>query len=199
MGVGLVDVATPPGFFFFFSIETAATSAPLATVRSGSFARRTVLMGIGDPSSSRQRLKSSTKPGTAAVPPAMITSMGLVKVVWVFLKCAPTDRADAERLLEIPGVRRAEVFSGTATLPRFPLRGLELAALTREGGVLEGDPVLATAYEEQRGLIVSRRLAHLRGLEAGGEVALRTDQGGVTYTVLAVTDRVGIKTDLAAT
>ena len=116
----------------------------------------------------------------------------------LFLKCAPVDRVDAERLLDIPGVRRAELFSGTATMPRFPLRGLELAALTREGGVLEGDTVLATAYQEKRGLIVSRRLAHLRGLEPGDEVALRTDGGGVSYTVLAVSDRAGYFPDARA-
>ena len=109
----------------------------------------------------------------------------------LFLKCSPVDRAEAKSLVTIPGVVRTELFEGQAIMPRFPLRGLELASLTREGGLLAGDDVLAAAYEGQRGLIVSKRLAHLRGLAPGDPISLRTDQGGAVYTVLAVSDRAG--------
>ena len=112
----------------------------------------------------------------------------------MFVKCDPVDLPAARKLLEVDGVRGADLFRGRVDV-RFPLRGLELADLIGVGGAFEAEPEKVVAYDQQRSLILSSRLAHLRGKKAGDVISLVTDGGPVPYQVLAVTDRVGFFPD----
>jgi putative ABC transport system permease protein len=112
----------------------------------------------------------------------------------LFVKCDPVPAGRARDLLRIPGVAGGELFT-TDVAARFPLRGLSVETLTAPGGLLEGAPEVAAAYDGSRGLIVSKRLAHLRGKSVGDAMELLTDGGPVTYTVLEVSDRAGFFPD----
>jgi len=109
----------------------------------------------------------------------------------LFVKCDPVRVGAARRLLEIDGVVRGEFTTGRVQT-RFPLRGL---AGEDVGILFEDDPARAQEYRASRSLIMSSRLAHLRGVGVGDRVTLLTDAGPVQYGVLAVSDRVGFFPD----
>ena len=109
----------------------------------------------------------------------------------LFVQCPAVPPEKARELVELPGVAAVDAFEGVVTLPRFPLRGLDVSSLVGPGGVLEGERALIEKYRDGRGLVISRRLARLRELAPGQTIELRSDAGPVTYTVVAVTDRAG--------
>lgn len=112
----------------------------------------------------------------------------------LFVKCDPVNLELAQRLYEIDGVAGGEFYEGRVDV-RFPLRGVPADRLAGEGALWADDPAAAQAYREQRGLVISTRLAHLRGKGAGDTISLVTDEGPVDYQVLAVSDRFGFFPD----
>ncbi len=75
------------------------------------------------------------------------------------------------------------------------LAGTDAEALTAPGRALEGRLDLARAMHDDRGLLVSRRLAELRGLAVNDTIAAHTGGGVVHYRVLAIDDRDGFFPD----
>lgn len=113
----------------------------------------------------------------------------------LFVRCAPVSAAEAARAVAgLEGVEAVEIFEGSVEAP-FVVRGLRPEALARPGGPLAGRPELQDRYRAVRSLVVSSRLARMRGLRAGAAVALATDEGAVAYTVLAVSDAAGFFPD----
>lgn len=99
-------------------------------------------------------------------------------------------RAALSKLAEVPGVRSVQLHEGRRSVP-FLLSGVALDSAMVEGGVFERGPELAKRYVEERSVVVSRRLARLKRLQAGEVVEVLTDEGSKPYVVLAVTDEVG--------
>lgn len=100
----------------------------------------------------------------------------------------------AMSLASIPGVHRVTPLAGTVAAP-FLVSGVAPEHLAREGGPLAGRDDDLRRYGELRSLVVSRRLARLSGVDAGGAITLVTDAGPVPYLVLAVSDAVGFFPD----
>jgi putative ABC transport system permease protein len=112
----------------------------------------------------------------------------------LFLRGTPAPRALLQPLAELPDVRSADFFEGSVRLG-FPLSGLAAASLQRDGGPLAGRPEQARRYEAERCVVVSRRLARLRGLAEDQFLSVPTDDGPVAYRVLAVSDAAGFFPD----
>jgi putative ABC transport system permease protein len=121
-----------------------------------------------------------------------ITTSDRVFVAWT--SHAPLSRSALEGLGQIPGVRSFDAIEGTVN-PSFLLSGLDAAALVRDGRALAGEPLLAQRYREERCLIVSHRLAQLRGFRVDDFVAVLTDDGPVPYRVLRISDASGFFPD----
>lgn len=112
----------------------------------------------------------------------------------LFLETEPVTAEHARTLAQVPGVAAVDPLEGRVQAP-FPISGLGLEVLIRNGGVLEPFPEEASLYLEQRSLLVSPRLAKLHDLREGGAVSVVTDRGPVPYTVLRITDRAGFVPD----
>ncbi|MBL9078941.1 MAG: ABC transporter permease [Planctomycetes bacterium] len=116
----------------------------------------------------------------------------------LLLRAAPVTPELAARLATLPGVARADLFEGEERGGGFLLRGLAVESANGRGGALEGDPELARRYADERvrTLVVSRRLAKVRGWRAGDLVPL-LDKNRVpqAYQVLHVSDRSGFDGD----
>lgn len=116
----------------------------------------------------------------------------------VFVRCQPSRPDAVQALASIPGVAAVEAFEGEERGAGFLLRGLAVAAVAGRDAPLEGDPSLVRRYADDRvrTLVVSRRLAKIRGWQPGDLVAMRNRNGvPVSYEVLAVDDRVGFDGD----
>ena len=109
----------------------------------------------------------------------------------VFVGAAgPVPVATARALERVEGVARVEVHEGTRQVP-YLLSGLAVDELVRPGAPLEHAPDLARAYAEERGLVISRRLANFHRVGPGDDLGVLTDEGRKAYTVLAVSDAAG--------
>ncbi|MCC6671434.1 MAG: FtsX-like permease family protein [Planctomycetes bacterium] len=112
----------------------------------------------------------------------------------LFLEGAGIGAAEAATLGQVPGVRAVEPHLGRVAAP-IPLSGLAPELLAGPGGPFAERPELARRYAETRSVVVSRRLARLRGLAPGGILAVTTSLGVSGYTVLAVSDASGFFPD----
>lgn len=116
----------------------------------------------------------------------------------VFVKCQPTTIEATLPLAAVPGVARVEAFEGEERSGGFLLRGLAVAAAAGKDGPLEGEPRRVQRYADDRAraLVISQRLARVKGWDVGSFVAMRDRNGvPVTYEVLAIDNRAGFDTD----
>ncbi len=100
----------------------------------------------------------------------------------------------ARALEALEGVEHVEALRGPVLAP-YKIVGLDSASMTRPGAPLAGDPERLRLFENNRSLVISRRLASLMDLQPGSAVPLDTDGGQVGYTVLAVSDAAGFFPD----
>lgn len=110
----------------------------------------------------------------------------------VWLRGLPPTPFDelAAHLHEYPGVVGVEP-GGTGEHRPYLIQGLPVEQLAGYGPCAE-DPSLLRALEEERGMIVSRRLAADVGYEVGDRVRLSKEGGGVAeHRVVAVSDAYG--------
>jgi putative ABC transport system permease protein len=112
----------------------------------------------------------------------------------VFVAGPPVTPEVAASVADLPGVRSVEPFEGQVAVP-FPLSGLAVEHLLGDGRPFAGDPARADRYAGTRSLVISKRLARLRGLAVGDFVAVPTDEGARAYEVLAVGDAPGFFPD----
>lgn len=88
---------------------------------------------------------------------------------------------------EIIGIEPGDV----RTYGTFLMLGLQADELV-EYGPLSRDPLLKTAFEEDHGMIVSRRAANERSLVIGDSVPVRVGSGAViAFRVIGITDEYG--------
>ncbi|MEZ5965138.1 MAG: ABC transporter permease [Planctomycetota bacterium] len=114
----------------------------------------------------------------------------------LFLRCEqPITVARAAELGHIEHVLGVDAFEGRARQAPYELSGLDLGRLLQPGRPLVGAPGKAQAYEATRSVVVSERLADLRGLHPGDALSVLTDEGPKPYTVLAVSDAAGFFPD----
>jgi putative ABC transport system permease protein len=110
----------------------------------------------------------------------------------LFVRGAPPRPAAELRaaLLGLPGVRAVEA-NDLRTYAPFLILGANLDELERHGPCRE-DPLLAQAMREQRGVILSTRLAQHRGHALGDELHVTTPRGTVeSLPVVAISDAYG--------
>ncbi len=112
----------------------------------------------------------------------------------LFLRCDPVKDETWKSLGRIPGVVSVLPLEARVALP-FLVVGTDPEELARPGGPLYGKPGWLRAMKEDRGLLVSGRLANLRGIGPGWTLKVPTGAGTVQYKVLAVTDRAGFFPD----
>ena len=113
----------------------------------------------------------------------------------LFLKCDPVTVEAAQSLVDVAGVAAVEPMQGRVSQGSFELSGLDPRHLRRAGGGLAQDAELLQAYDDSRAVLVSERLARLRGVHAGDTLPVLTDEGARSYTVLAVTNAAGFFPD----
>ncbi|MFQ5504918.1 MAG: FtsX-like permease family protein [Planctomycetota bacterium] len=113
----------------------------------------------------------------------------------LFLKCDPLPEGAWAKLRAVPGVASVLPLAARATIAPFLTVGTDAAALAEPGGALSASPQLVLEMEKKRGMLISSRLARLRSLAPGDRIRAATDQGPVSYEVLAVNDREGFFPD----
>lgn len=116
----------------------------------------------------------------------------------VFVTCQPSEVGAVRAAAGVAGVASLEIFEGEERGGGFLLRGLDTAAAGGRDRPLEQDQRLLAAYDDptRRTMVVSTRLAKVKGWQPGALVPLRDKNGApVSYEVLAVDDRAGFDSD----
>ncbi len=113
----------------------------------------------------------------------------------LFVKCdASIPEERWSRLRDVPNVRSVLPLSATVMLP-FRCIGTDVAGLAAKGAVLEGKDDVVAALRDERGLVISTRLARLFSLSLGSTIKVATDRGSVDYVVRAIGDGSGFFPD----
>ena len=99
-----------------------------------------------------------------------------------------------KKLAGLPGVVSVLPLSSLVTLP-FRCLGTDASALAKPGAVLDGKPEALRLVQQERGLVISTRLARLRSLVLGDKLPVATDSGSVDYQVCAIGDESGFFPD----
>ncbi len=111
----------------------------------------------------------------------------------LFLRTESLPKERWAEMRKIPGVRAVLPLSARAELP-FLTRGTETRELAKLGAPF--DASLIERMQNERGMILSTRLARLRGLSKGSEVPVSVGGGKIVpYRVLALCDRAGFFPD----
>ncbi len=111
----------------------------------------------------------------------------------LFMRAEPMPQRVWERMREVPGVKAVFPLSARAALP-FLTRGTEGEELVKLGAPFNSK--LVAQMKKERGMVVSTRLARLRGLSKGSEVPVSVGGGKIVpYRVLAISDKAGFFPD----
>lgn len=116
----------------------------------------------------------------------------------LFLRTTPCLPEQAQALAALPDVHWVEAYVGDQRAGGYFLRGLDAEAIAAVGGPLAGQPELVRRYasEQQRTVVISRRLARQQGLREGDALTLSDRNGAlVAYRVLLASDRAGFDMD----
>ncbi|HHI78942.1 MAG TPA: ABC transporter permease [Planctomycetes bacterium] len=112
---------------------------------------------------------------------------------YLFVRGEALSRQDWAKLRALPGVRAVLPLGARAALP-FLTRGTQSEELARLGAPF--GPELLKRMKAERSMVVSTRLARLRGLVPGSEVPISVGGGKIVpYKVLAISDRAGFFPD----
>ncbi|MDP6928078.1 MAG: FtsX-like permease family protein, partial [Planctomycetota bacterium] len=109
----------------------------------------------------------------------------------LFIKCAPLTPAQLQPLREIAGIKKVDAFEGRVGVT-FEMRGLDRRELSPYDSE-DSRPVEERSL--RRRVIVSKRLARLRGFEDGGVVNVMTDEGSRAYEIVRIADSIGFFPD----
>jgi ABC-type lipoprotein release transport system permease subunit len=111
----------------------------------------------------------------------------------LFVRAEALPKEDWEEFHRVPGVRAVFPLSVRAALP-FLTRGTLSGELAKLGAPF--DSKLVARMQKERGMVVSSRLARLRGLSKGSQVPVSVGGGKIVpYKVLAICDKAGFFPD----